>query len=120
FQSLARKATATASPVKISGVARVSVSTSAKGEPAAPLTTRPNTENGDAPAASTSSDDSRTVAATAPSGNSSVTAIVGAGLASSRMDVAPQRPLEPTSRSALFSPFTGRRWRQPDEGQRKP
>ena len=40
FQSLARKATATARPVKISGVARVSVSSSANCEPAAPLTTQ--------------------------------------------------------------------------------
>ena len=36
FQSRARKATAAARPVKISGVARVSVSVSAKSEPAAP------------------------------------------------------------------------------------
>jgi hypothetical protein len=53
FQSFARKATATASPVKISGVARVSVSSNANCEPAAPFQTRWKTEKGDAPAAST-------------------------------------------------------------------
>ena len=36
FQSLARNATATASPVKISGVARVRVSSAANCDPAAP------------------------------------------------------------------------------------
>jgi hypothetical protein len=37
FHSLARKATATASPVRIKGVARVSVSVRANSEPNAPF-----------------------------------------------------------------------------------
>jgi len=41
FQSLARKASAAASPVKISGVARVSISDTAKTEPKTPLTISP-------------------------------------------------------------------------------
>src|SRR5215813_13030169 len=49
FQSLARKATAAARPVKISGVERVSVSRSANWEPAAPLRTRANVPSGEAP-----------------------------------------------------------------------
>ena len=53
---------------KISGVARVSVSRMANLEPAAPMTTCAKTAKGDAPAASTSSDEIRKVAATAPTG----------------------------------------------------
>src|SRR5687768_481918 len=49
FHSLARNATAAASPVKISGVARVSVSRNANCVPAAPLMTAANTANGEAP-----------------------------------------------------------------------
>jgi hypothetical protein len=68
FQSLARKATATARPVKISGVARVSVSISANCVPAAPLMTSAKTENGSAPAASTRNELRISVTITAPTG----------------------------------------------------
>src|SRR5262245_38973913 len=68
FQSLARNATAAARPVKISGVARVSVSRNANCVPAAPLMTAAKTANGDAPPASTSKQATRKLAATAISG----------------------------------------------------
>src|SRR5882724_11056408 len=68
FHSLARNATAAARPVKISGVARVSVSRNANCVPAAPLMTAANTEKGDAPPASASSAATMKLAATAMRG----------------------------------------------------
>src|SRR5262245_56098151 len=68
FQSLARNATAAARPVKISGVARVSVSRNANCVPAAPFSTAENTANGDAPPASTSNAATTKLATTATSG----------------------------------------------------
>jgi hypothetical protein len=85
FQSLARKATATASPVKISGVARVRVSRSANCDPAAPLNTSQNTVSGEAPAIITSSEENTTVASIAPAGHKTLAAADLAGLGSSRM-----------------------------------
>src|SRR5688572_16570613 len=68
FHNLARNATAAARPVKISGVARVSVSRNANCVPAAPLMTAANTESGDAPPASTSRQAIRKLAPTAING----------------------------------------------------
>ena len=69
FQSRARNATAAASPVRISGVARVRVSVSANCEPAAPFADQRRTpKSGEAPAASTSSAAKPSAAAIAASG----------------------------------------------------
>src|SRR6185295_16327444 len=75
FQSLARKATAAAKPVKISGVERVSVSSSANCEPAAPLSTSPKVPRAEAPLHITRAAPTIRLTPSAPSGAS--TAIVG-------------------------------------------
>src|SRR5688572_11808381 len=68
FHSLARNATAAASPVKISGVARVSVSRNANCVPAAPLITAANTASGEAPPSNASSAATTKLATTATNG----------------------------------------------------
>src|SRR5262245_51343386 len=67
FHSLARNATAAARPVKISGVARVSVSRNANCVPAAPLMTAANTDTGEAPPISARTAAMTKLAATAAS-----------------------------------------------------
>src|SRR5215813_3304589 len=88
FQSLARKATAAARPVKISGVERVRVSNSANCEPAAPLNTRANVARAEAPLHITSSAAMANVTASAPSGASTRTASEAPVRGSSRMRLA--------------------------------
>src|SRR6185436_16861519 len=68
FHSLARNATAAARPVKISGVARVSVSKNANCVPAAPLITAAKTAKGEAPPSKASNAATTKLAATAISG----------------------------------------------------
>src|SRR6056297_688176 len=85
FHSRARKATATDSPVKISGVARFSVSSSANFDPNAPLRISPSTENGFAPAAMASSEATTTVEAMAMAGGRVVRQIDGLATGSRRM-----------------------------------
>jgi hypothetical protein len=68
FQSFARKATATARPVKMSGVARFSVSRRARREPTAPVTIWPRTAKGFAPAMAARSEAARTVSPSAAAG----------------------------------------------------
>src|SRR6056297_4282073 len=85
FHSRARKATATDSPVKISGVARLSVSSSANFDPNAPLRISPSTENGLAPAAMASKDATTTVEAMAMAGGRVVRQIDGLATGSRRM-----------------------------------
>src|SRR5688500_3596339 len=68
FHSLERNATAAARPVKIRGVARVSVSRNANCVPAAPLMTAEKTDSGDAPPTNASSAATMKLAATATSG----------------------------------------------------
>src|SRR5262245_44110239 len=85
FHSLARKATAAARPVKISGVARVRVSRNANCDPAAPLITRPKVLRASAPLHITSSAAKTRLAAKAPSGASTITPSGARSRGSSRM-----------------------------------
>ena len=85
FHSLARNATAAARPVKISGVARVSVSRNANCVPAAPLITAANTENGDAPPSNASNAATTKLAATATSGAIAQTLLAASVRGSSRI-----------------------------------
>src|SRR5215213_8199729 len=85
FQSLARNATAAARPVKMSGVARVKVSSKAKLDPAAPRATRENTEKGDAPLSSTRPATIRKDRKMASAGNKNRSATEVSLLGSSRM-----------------------------------
>src|SRR5215470_18522089 len=73
FQSLARKATAAARPVKFSGVARVRVSSSANCEPAAPLSTSAKVLGAEAPLHITSTPPMSRLTPSAPSGASTAT-----------------------------------------------
>src|SRR5690606_17313211 len=90
FQSLARKATATARPVKISGVARLSVSSSANFDPAAPFTIRPSVAKGFAPARSARSEAMSTVSARAAAGRPNRRAGEGLATGSSRIGASPR------------------------------
>ena len=85
FQSFARKATATAKPVKINGVDRVSVSRIANWDPAAPRKICANTENGSAPAANTRSAAMNIVAKIAAAGMDASRIGLGSVLGSSLM-----------------------------------
>src|SRR5215813_7357902 len=85
FQSLARKATAAARPVKISGVERVSVSSKANWEPAAPLRTSANVPSGEAPLHIASNAATTRLTARAVTGASTVTASDAPVRGSSRM-----------------------------------
>src|SRR5262245_7860419 len=85
FHSFARKATAAARPVKINGVARVSVSRNANCVPAAPLITAAKTEAGDAPPTSARIAATTKLAAIATNGAMTQTLRVGSVRGSSRM-----------------------------------
>src|SRR6056297_3749855 len=85
FQRRARKATATDRPVKMSGVARLSVSRSANFEPNAPLMISPSTENGLAPAAMARSEAITTVEPMAMAGGTVVRKNEGLATGSRRM-----------------------------------
>src|SRR6056297_3685535 len=85
FHRRARKATATDRPVKIRGVARLSVSRRANFEPKAPLMISPRTENGLAPAAMASSDAITTVEPMAMAGGRRVRRTEGLATGSRRM-----------------------------------
>src|SRR5688572_6863865 len=87
FHSLARNATAAARPVKISGVARVSVSRNANCVPAAPLMTAAKTENGDAPPSNASSAATTKLATTAINGAIAQTLLAASVRGSSRMSL---------------------------------
>ena len=104
FHNLARKATATASPVKINGVARFRVSSRANLEPTAPLMINPKTAKGFPPATIARKDAMKTVAVSAKIGGRNLLDRLGCGITSRRMhrlllgECSPRHPTTQLSR----------------------
>jgi len=85
FHSLARNATATDSPVKINGVARLSVSRAANLLPTAPFTISPSVAKGSAPANIANAEPITTVTASATAGKPRRRTRPGLAMGSSRI-----------------------------------